>query len=469
MFSNYRELKAYVEREGIETLDFKITELAGGWRHLTIPVSRMKEEIFEQGYGFDGSNYGYAPVEDSDMVWVPDLTTAFLDPFWKEKTLSFLGKIMVIGDELTPFSGDTRGILQRSLEYMKGKGVADSFVVGPEYEFYIFDEVDYWNEPLDSGFSIRPLKESGEEPIGIGHKAGYHIDSPHDLNRDLRVSLVKMLEDLGVLVKYHHHEVGGPGQHEIELLERGAHLMGDACMITKYVIKNYLYSQGRRVTFMPKPIFGEAGNGFHVHMQLFKDGKSLFAGPDDNYAGLSKVALHFLGGILVHTPALMALTAPSTNSYRRLVRGYEAPVAICFARANRSAVVRVPAYATKPQKRRYEFRSSDCTCNPYLLISSLLMAGLDGVMRELDPFKEGFKPLEKNIYALTPEEEKKITFLPSSLEEALDELKKDNDFLLEGGVYTKEFIQDWINKKEKEINFIKELPHPGEFELYMDF
>jgi len=472
MFKNLEELKSYVEGNNIEMLDFKITELNGRWRHLTVPAARLSKEIFESGFGFDGSNYGYATIEASDMIFIPDLGTAFLDPFWERPTLSFLGNIYEITDEGKKlFNQDARTILSRAVNKLKNTGIADQFIIGPEFEFHIFDEIYFQNKANNSGYYINSRQaEWNNDNAGfkISGDDGYHKDAPHDLNRNIRSEISLAIENIGIDVKYHHHEVGGPGQHEIEVKMADALTLGDGSMKIKYLIKNIAHKHGKIATFMPKPMYGEAGNGFHVHMQLFKNGKSIFAGPEDNYAGLSDIALNFMGGVLKHTPALMALNAPSTNSYKRLVRGFEAPVVICFASSNRSAVIRIPGYATAPEKRRFEFRPGDASGNPYLNFASLLMAGLDGIEKKLDPIAMGMGPYDKNMYELSPNEAAKLTFLPQNLNESLDALKNDHNFLLKDNVFTKELAFNWIDMKKEESKIINNYPHPKEFDYYLD-
>lgn len=473
MFNSFKELKNYVEKNNIKTLDFKIPQLKGNWKHLSVPANRLSPAIFEEGFGFDGSNYGYANVESSDMVFKPDYTTAFLDPFWEEKTLSFLGRIYEVsaeGDK--PFNGESRNILIRSLEYMKENDYADQFILGPEFEYYVFDEVYFWNQNHNSGFNVYSKQAEWDrdnyDGFKVNPKKGYHVDAPHDRDKDLRAAITMALEDLGIEVKYHHHEVGGPGQHEIETERVPAEKMADDTMKIKYFIKNMAVQWGKTATFMPKPFYGEAGNGFHVHMQLFKNGESIFSSEESDYAGLSKTAMYFMGGVLKHTPALMALTAPTTNSYRRLVNGYEAPVAICFSKANRSAVIRIPGYAINPQDRRFEFRPGDASGNSYLTYAGLLMAGLDGIEKEIDPIIEGYGPIDKNIYDLDEEEKANLEFLPKDLEEAIDALEKDHDFLLKGGVFSKNLIDSWLESKKHECQYIYNRPTPDEYKLYFD-
>jgi len=472
MFKNLEELKSYVEGNNIEMLDFKITELNGRWRHLTVPAARLSKEIFESGFGFDGSNYGYATIEASDMIFIPDLGTAFLDPFWERPTLSFLGNIYEITDEGKKlFNQDARTILSRAVNKLKNTGIADQFIIGPEFEFHIFDEIYFQNKANNSGYYINSRQaEWNNDNAGfkISGDDGYHKDAPHDLNRNIRSEISLAIENIGIDVKYHHHEVGGPGQHEIEVKMADALTLGDGTMKIKYLIKNIAHKHGKIATFMPKPMYGEAGNGFHVHMQLFKNGKSIFAGPENNYAGLSDIALNFMGGVLKHTPALMALNAPSTNSYKRLVRGFEAPVVICFASSNRSAVIRIPGYATAPEKRRFEFRPGDASGNPYLNFASLLMAGLDGIEKKLDPIAMGMGPYDKNMYEFSPNEAAKLTFLPQNLNESLDALKNDHNFLLKDNVFTKKLAFNWIDMKKEESKIINNYPHPKEFDYYLD-
>lgn len=470
MFKSYDELAAFVRENEIEMLDVKVTDIGGRWRHLSIPASRLSPKLFEKGFGFDGSNYGYAPIESSDMVFVPDFRTAFVDPFWERNTLSFLGNVKEItSDGFVPYGGDPRVILQNAIKTMKNMNVADEFVVGPEFEYNIFDGVRFNDDISGSGYSIisSPSGWNVEAEVLEGGNQmkpckGYHIDSPHDIYRDLRAEASWLIDQMGIDVKYHHHEVGSNGQQEIEVQLDEAMKLADASLLIRYIIRNTAANNGLTATFMPKTTFGEAGNGFHVHMLLRKNGKSLFAGPDSNYGGLSDTALNFLGGILVHTPALMGLVCPSTNSYRRLVRGYEAPIAIAFATGNRSGAIRIPGYAKDPESRRFEFRSGDATSNVYLMFASLLMAGLDGVKNRIDPMKGGFGPLEKNIY----EQAEGIKLLPASLDEALDELEKDHSFLTESGVFTDHFLSHWIRVKRGEAVEVKARVTGKEYELY---
>lgn len=456
-------------------VDFKMIDPIGRWRHLTIPVERFTPSILEEGIAFDGSSYSYLPVEKSDMVLIPDLTTAFMDPFWELLTLSMIGDIYYCGDPPHSFEQDPRGITRKAEEYMCQTGIADKMIIGPEFEFYIFDHISYENLPHRAFFEVDSVEADwnmGDNTgVNLGYKnpkkGGYHMPAPWDVVQDLRSEMCMLLEERGVSVKYHHHEVGGPGQVEIEVEFGPLREWADKTMLTKYIIKNAAIRRGRTVTFMPKPIYGEAGSGMHIHMLLMKDGQPLFYDPN-GYSGLSQTALYAIGGVLKHAPALAALTNPSTNSYKRLVSGYEAPVSICFATANRSAVVRIPAYTNRPEQKRFEFRCPDATCNPYLAYAALLMAVLDGIENMVDPVAEGFGPYDVNLYDLPDEEKKKIKGLPHSLEDALKALEVDHEFLLKGDVFPKRLIEVWIANKMKDIVLVNQFPHPQEFFLYYD-
>jgi glutamine synthetase len=476
LFKTHDEVIQYCQREKIEMIDFKMVDLLGRWRHLTIPAKRFNLDTLKYGIGFDGSNYGYAPVEKSDMVFVPDVTTAVHDPFTEVPTLSMIGDVYVIAEPHNyQFDQYPRTIANKAEKYMQDTQIADEFRISPEFEFHVFDHINYQCLPHQSGFSIdaeQAIWNSGESEFhNLGYKiplkGGYHITPPHDILYDLRSRICLLMEANSIPVKYHHHEVGGPGQIEIEVEFGGMREMADKTMLTKYLIKNLAFEEGKTATFMPKPLYGEAGNGMHVHMHLFKKGRALFY-DEKGYSGLSQTALYFIGGLLKHAPALLAFTNPSTNSYKRLVPGYEAPVSVCFATANRSAVIRIPAYAKSPEQKRFEFRSSDATCNPYLAYAAMLMAGLDGIQNKIDPTAEGFGPYDVNLYNLPSEEQAKIKTLPRTLDEALDALEKDHEFLLAGGVFPQLLINIWIDAKRKESRRVLDQPHPLEFELYYD-
>lgn len=452
-----------------------MTDIDGRWRHLSIPVERLNEDTMTYGIGFDGSNYGYAPVESSDMVFVPDLDSAVIDNFAAIPTLSMIGDVMVIDRPANrPFDQYPRNVAKRATEYLKETGIADTMIVGPEYEFYIFDGVYYNTQPQNTGYSIEAVQaewnadnECNNNGYIVQHKAGYHAALPMDVNNDLRSKITLMMEDWGVKVKYHHHEVGGCGQMEVEVELNEMTALADGTMVAKYVIKNACAEEGKTATFMPKPIAGEAGSGMHVHMQLFKDGEPIFY-DETGYAQLSQTALYFIGGLLKHAASLCGITNPSTNSYKRLIPGYEAPVTIGYAMANRSAVVRIPAYAKAPKNKRFELRNPDATCNPYYAFAAILMAGLDGIKNKIDPHEMGWGPYDCNLFELPEEEKAKLGGLPTTLDEALDALEKDHAYLTEGGVFPERLIELLIEKHRKESEKVSRIPHPAEFAMYYD-
>ncbi len=476
MFSTLAELHEFCRKHTIRMVDFMMIDLNGRWRHLTMPIERLNEDVMKYGVGFDGSNYGFAPVEASDMVFIPDLGSAYQDPFDEVPTLAMIGDVYMIElPENRRFDQDPRNVAVHAEEYMRKTGIADEMRIGPEFEFHVFDHVSFAVTPNASSFHLDTAQAewnaAGEASQNLGYKApkkgGYHIAPPADILNDFRSRVSILMEKMGIGVKYHHHEVGGSGQVEIEV-EFGSMLeMADKTMMTKYLIKNAAFKEKRTVTFMPKPLYGEAGNGMHVHMHLFKDGKPLFYDAD-GYSQLSKTALYFIGGLLTHAPALCAFTNPSTNSYKRLVPGYEAPVTIGYATSNRSSVIRIPAYAKSPTAKRFELRSPDATCNPYYAYAAILMAGLDGIKKEIDPEKGGFGPYDFNLYKLTPEKQKEIRQLPRNLDQALDALESDHDFLTEGGVFPQRLIEIWIANRRAETAMYNQMPQPIEFSLYYD-
>ena len=475
MGKTLKDIRALIQEKGIRIVDFKLTDIDGRWRHLSIPADRLTEDTMEHGIGFDGSNYGYAPVENSDMVFVPVLDSAVIDTYAEIPTLSMIGDVKIIDlPKNRPFDQYPRNVAIRALEYMKETGIADKMVIGPEYEFYIFDQVGYDLSPgiVASYIDTRQApwaaaSENSNNGYQIPHGAGYHTVLPMDICNDLRSRMCLAMEDWGIKVKYHHHEVGGNGQMEIEV-ELGEMLkLADDTMAAKYVIRNEAVQAGKTATFMPKPLAGEAGSGMHVHMLLFKDGEPIFYDPD-GYAQLSKEAHWFIGGLLTHAASLCAITDPSTNSYRRLVPGFEAPVTIGYAMANRSAVVRIPAYAKTPSSKRFELRNPDGTCNPYYAYAAILMAGLDGIKKQIDPHAKGWGPYDFNLYTLSDEEKAKLTGLPTTLEEALDALEQDHDYLTEGGVFPERLLKQHIERRRKEAEAISRTPHPAEFSTYYD-
>ena len=473
MFTNLNEAKAFCEDNSVKMADFMMVDINGRWRHLTMPIERFTEGTLKNGVGFDGSNYGFAPVEKSDMVFIPDLKTAYMDAFAEVPTLAMIGDVFVIGkSENSRFDQDPRNVAMRAEEYLRASGIADEMRIAPEFEFHVFDHVSYTVQPNSARFlvdSVQAEWNTGRGPENLGykmpHKGGYHMTPPLDTLGGFRSRVAMIMENQGIGVKYHHHEVGGPGQIEIEVEFGGLVEMADKTMMTKYIIKNAAISEGKTATFMPKPIYGEAGNGLHVHMHLFKDGQPVFYNAE-GYSQLSETALYFIGGILKHIPALCALTNPSTNSYKRLTPGYEAPVTIGYATSNRSAVIRIPDYAKGPEQRRFELRSPDAMCNPYYAYSAILMAGLDGIKKKIDPEKEGFGPFDCNLYMLSDDEKAKIRSLPKSLDEALDELEKDHGFLVDGGVFTPRLIELWIKNKRADASRYSQMPQPVEYEMY---
>ena len=475
MGKTLEEIKKLIEERGIQMVDFKLTDIDGRWRHLSIPAERLTESTMEYGIGFDGSNYGYAPVENSDMVFIPVLDSAVVDTYAEVPTLSMIGDVRVIDlPENRPFDQYPRNVAIRALEYMKEIGVADRMVIGPEYEFYLFDTVqyntDYYNM-FTQIYTSQAAYASGEADNNNGYQvmpgSGYHNSLPTDIRNDVRSRMCLAMKEWGVDVKYHHTEVGGSGQMEIEV-ELGDMLkLADDTMSAKYVIKNEAVSEGITATFMPKPLAMEAGNGMHVHMLLFKDGKPVFY-DKDGYAQLSKEAHWFMGGLLSHAGSLCAITNPSTNSYKRLVPGFEAPVTIGYAMSNRSAVIRIPAYAKTPDTKRFELRNPDATCNPYYAYAAILMAGLDGIKNQIDPHEKGWGPFDFNLYTLSDEEKAKLKGLPTTLDEALSELEKDHDYLTAGGVFPERLLKQLIVRNRAAASKISKLPHPMEFAMYYD-
>ena len=480
MFKDFSQLSGFIREKGIKIIDFKEIDLAGKWHHLSIPSERFTEDLLKRGIGFDGSSYGYLTVEKSDMVFIPDITSAFVDPIVELPALCMIGDIYKLNENgYERFEDDPRYVAEKAEKYLAETGISDLCLFGPEFEFYIIDSLEFRVEAnnievhLDSAQAEWNTINSsyGDFAHNKGYKVlahkGYHADLPHDISFDLRNRMVRLLEDNGVPVKYHHPENGGPGQVEIEVNFSTLREMGDRTQKLKYLVKNTAIQYGKTVTFMPKPFFGEAGSGMHVHLQMFKGGKPMFYDMS-GYSCLSQTALFAIGGILRHSPALMAFTNPSTNSYKRLVPGYEAPVTICFGTANRSAVVRIPGYAKTPEEKRFEYRPPDATANPYLCYTAILMAAIDGIVNKIDPAAEGFGPFDKNMYKLTEEEKRLVKGLPASLEEAANALEKDNGFLLAGGVFTKNMISNQILKIRKDSEEVSQIPHPIEFKKYFD-
>lgn len=454
-----------------KAVDLKFVDLLGVWQHYTISMSELNEELFEEGNGFDGSSIrGWKAINESDMLLFPDPNTARIDPFCAETTLSMTG---IIKDPITlqPYGRDPRGLAARAEAYLKSTSIGDTCYVGPEAEFFILDDVRF-SQTANEGFykvdSAEGVWNTGrEEGPNLGykprHKEGYFPVSPTDSQQDIRTEMILEMEKIGIQVEKHHHEVATAGQGEIDLKYDTLLNMADKMMWYKYILKNVAKRHNKTVTFMPKPIFGDNGTGMHTHQSIWKDGKPTFAG--DKYAGMSQNALYYIGGILKHAPALVAITNPTTNSYRRLVPGYEAPIKLAYSSRNRSAAVRIPMYSASPKAKRLEFRTPDATCNPYLAFSAMLLAGLDGIENKIDPGQ----PMDKNIYGLSPEELKDIPSIPASLDEALNCLKNDHAFLLKGNVFSEDLINAWISyKEENEVGPMRLRPTPYEFFLYFD-
>ena len=466
---NPKQILALIKEKEVKAVDLRFMDFIGVWQHISIPAGALTEDDFEDGFGFDGSSIrGWQSVNESDMLLVPDPTTVFLDPFTQLATLNMICDIQ---DPITRenYSRDPRYIAKKTVGYLQRSRVADTVFFGPEAEFFIFDDVRYDQRENCGFFHIDSAEaewnRGREESPNLGNKVpmkgGYCPCPPVDQTMDLRNEMMQTLIDIGLDVECQHHEVGTAGQAEIDLKFGELVTMADNVMKYKYVIKNVARRNGRTVTFMPKPIFGENGSGMHIHFSFWKEGQPLFAG--DGYAGLSEMAIYAIGGILRHAPAILAFTNPTTNSYKRLVPGYEAPVNLAYSQRNRSAACRIPMYSASPKTKRIEFRCPDPSANPYLAFSALTMAALDGIENKLDPGD----PMDKDIYDLPPEEAGNITKTPRSLAAALDALEADHEFLLRGDVFTKDVINTWLKyKRIHEVEQVGLRPHPYEFCLY---
>ncbi len=469
----------FIKKHGAKIVDFKFIDMPGMWQHTSVPADQVDEGTFSSGIGFDGSSIrGFQEIQESDMVLLPDPATARVDSFCNIPTASFICDVFDPRKQ-APYDRDPRNIAQRAQAYLKRSGIADTAYFGPELEFYIFDHISFDNQPYMTGYAIDSEEghwNSGDsENPNLGYalrpKEGYFPVQPSDKHMDIRSEMVLGLKDWGVNVEMHHHEVGTAGQTEIDIRYNSLLQQADNVMIYKYVTRNVARRHGKTVTFMPKPLFGDNGSGMHVHMSLWKTGKNLFFSPS-GYAELSQLALYYIGGLLTHIDSLMAFCAPTTNSYKRLVPHYEAPVNVAFSKGNRSAAIRIPVFFTGAKfskSKRIEFRPPDPGANPYLAFSAMLMAGLDGVRRKIDPTKAGFGPIDKNIYDLPEREAKKIRSVPGSLDESLAAIEKDHAYLLEGGVFTSDLIETWVSyKRTRELQEVKIRPHPYEFYLYHD-
>ena len=471
MQKKIQQIMELIRDKDIKMVDFKMVDIHGQYRHVTIPADSFSEETMKNGIGFDASNYGYAVVEKSDMVFIPDPDTAVVDPFCEIPTLSMTGNAMIIDTpENRPLPQYPRNIIKAAVAEMKASGVADEMYILPEFEFYLFDDVRWSVEPNCVAAQVdaeQSYWNSGSNGLGVvvPKQKNYHIAKPFDTAYECRSEMCLHMKDAGIEINYHHPEVAASGQFEIEPQLGEVVHMADATMMIKYIIHNTALKHGKTATFMPKPIYGEAGSGMHVHMLLMKDGKPVFA-DDNGYAHLSETAHYFMGGLLKHIASLCAITNPSTNSFKRLVPGFEAPVTVGYATSNRSAVIRIPAYAKEPSKRRFELRNPDATCNPYFCYAAILMAGLDGIKNKIDPHAEGWGPYDFNLFHLPEEEKAKLKGLPTSLPEALDALEADNDYLTAGGVFPKELIANFIKNKRAECAEMSKIPHPAEFDRY---
>jgi glutamine synthetase len=466
-----QEVLSMAKENNVKMVDLRFMDFPGLWQHFSVPISELDESNFEEGYGFDGSSIrGWQPIHASDMLVVPDPATAKIDPFCQESTLVMICNIV---DPVTheSYSRDPRNIAQKAEAYLKSTGLGDTAFIGPEAEFFIFDNIRYEsgrNRAFYEIDSVEGIWNTGrEECPNLGykprHKEGYFPVPPMDKFQDLRTEMVMVLQSLGIDIECQHHEVATAGQAEIDMRFKPLLQMSDQLMWFKYVLKNVAYKHGHTVTFMPKPLFEDNGTGMHTHLSIWKDGQPTFAG--DKYAGVSQEALYAIGGILKHCKAVCAFTNPTTNSYKRLVPGFEAPVNLAYSSRNRSAAVRIPMYSASPKAKRIEFRTPDPSCNGYLAFSAMLMAAIDGIENKIDPGD----PLDKDIYGLPPEELATIPSAPGSLDEALAALKEDNAFLKKGDVFTQDAIDMWIEyKTEKEVNAVKLRPHPHEFHLYFD-
>lgn len=467
-----KEVVQFMKDREIRAVDLRFCDLPGLWQHFTVTPNEVTEESMAEGFGFDGSSIrGFQKIQESDMLLFPDPATAFEDPFTKVPTLNL---ICNVADPVTgePYSRDPRYVAHKAERYLQSTGVADTAYFGPEPEFFVFDEVRF-DQTYNKGFyfidSVEGFWNSGrEENPNLGYKPrykeGYFPVPPMDSLHDLRTDMVLTLQQVGIDVEVHHHEVATAGQCEIDLRFDTLTSMGDKFLKYKYVIKNVALRNNKTVTLMPKPVFMDNGSGMHVHQSLWKDGKNLFYQPG-TYADLSQAAVHYIGGILKHAPALLAFCAPSTNSYRRLVPGYEAPINLIYSQRNRSACVRIPAYSRSEKAKRIEFRSPDASCNGYLAFAAMMMAGLDGIQNKILPPD----PMDKDLYDLEPEDMAKVASLPGSLSQVLEALEADHAFLLKGDVFTRDLIETWIEfKRTHEVDAIRLRPHPYEFALYYD-
>jgi len=448
-----------IKNNKIEFIDLKAIDLTGRLHHISLPVyNNILKKLVKEGVGFDGSSYGFRKVENSDMVLTPDLNTAKIDPFRETPTLSFYSNIFLTDNKRTPFNQDGRYLAKKARELLKKTTNADTSWWGPEFEFYIFSNVKYDTRTASSYYNV----EHAEELF----KNAYHAANPFDEYDDFRDEASKLLKQQGINVKYHHHETGERGQQEIETYFSDLLTTGDNIVTAKYILFNFAERRNLHITFMPKPMYQQAGNGLHLHLYLTKNGKNIFYKKGE-YGNLSSTGKYFIGGVLKHAPALSAFTNPSTNSYKRLVPGFEAPVALTYGRGNRASAIRIPKYVSNTEETRFEYRPPDATMNPYLGLVSVLLAGIDGIVNKIDPVIEGYGPYDKNF--LEDDDVKhKIKFLPRNLAEALDALEIDNEFLKRGNIFSDELIEQWMTIKQEDIHSIGTMPHPFEYKMYFN-
>lgn len=466
-----KEVVDFAKKNNAQMLDMKFMDLLGTWQHVSVPISELAEHLFDEGRGFDGSSIrGWQTINASDMLIVPDPKTAVMDPFMLHPTISMICNIV---DPITKekYSRDPRNVAQKAEAYLRSTGIGDTSYFGPEAEFFVFDDVRYSMNQHSSMYTVNSVEGNWntgrDENPNLGYKPrykeGYFPASPTDTLQDMRTEMTLLMEKVGIPMECHHHEVATGGQCEIDMRFGSLTQCADNLMWFKYIVKNVAKRHNKTATFMPKPLFGDNGSGMHVHQSIWKGGKPLFAG--NGYAGMSELAMHYIGGVLKHAKAIAAIAAPTTNSYKRLVPGFEAPVNLAYSSRNRSAAIRIPMYSPSPKAKRIEVRFPDPACNGYLTFAAMLMAGLDGIENKLNPGN----PLDKDIYALGPEELAKVPSLPGSLEESINELEKDHDFLLKGDVFTQDVIDRWISyKREVEIAPLRMRPHPMEFHMYYD-
>ncbi len=469
-----REVLEFAKKHKVQIIDLKFIDVPGLWQHFSITTTELHEELFSEGIGFDGSSIrGFQTIDESDMLLIPDPTTAVLDPFTEVPTLSLTCNVRdpVTGES---YSRDPRYVAQKAEQYLKKTGLAEISYWGPELEFFILDSVrfdqsyNFGYYYVDSEAGFWNSGKGGDDKPNLGYKPrykeGYFPVPPMDKFQDIRSEMVLTMEKVGIQVEVHHHEVGTAGQTEIDMRYNTLTRMADNVLWYKYIVKNVARRRGKTVTLMPKPLFQDNGSGMHTHQSLWKNGKNIFY-QKGKYADISQTAVYYIGGLIKHAPALCGIIAPTTNSYRRLVPGYEAPINLVYSQRNRSACVRIPMYSKSEKAKRLEFRTPDPSCNPYFSFSAQLLAGLDGIQNKIEPPA----PIDKDLYELDPREAKKVKSVPGSLEESLNALEKDHDFLLKGGVFTQDVLDTWLTyKRKKELDAIRLRPHPYEFALYFD-